>query len=244
MGQQQHVVEFQQLGVHRRLVFEHVQPGAGDLALAQLAHQGVLVDHLAARGVDDIGMRRQQIEPARRQQVEGGRRMRAVHRDDVHAGQHLVEAFPVGRLQLLLDAFVYPLAVVVVDREAKGAGAPGDSLADTAHADDAEPLAPDALAQHPGGRPALELAFAQGLRAFHQAARHGEDQGHGHVGGVFGQHAGGVGDGDAAPSGGGQVDMVDAGAEIGDQAEIRAGMGQDGAIDAVGDGRHLVSFQS
>ena len=67
------------------------------------ARQLVLVDHLAARGVDEIGVRLQQLQPARRQQVIGRRRVRAVDRDDVHARQHLVEAFPVGRLELLLD---------------------------------------------------------------------------------------------------------------------------------------------
>ena len=45
-----------------------------------------------------------QRQPARRQQMECRRRRGAVDRDDVHAGQHLVEAFPIGRLQLVLDA--------------------------------------------------------------------------------------------------------------------------------------------
>src|SRR3546814_9399093 len=57
---------------------------------------------------------------------------------------------------LLLDALVHTLAVVVVDRQAEGLGAAGDSLADAAHADDAEPLAPDPLAEHPGRRPRSE----------------------------------------------------------------------------------------
>ena len=45
-------------------------------------------------------------------------------------------------------------AVVVVDLQAEGAGAARHRLADAAHADDAEPLAPDAVAEHPGRRPA------------------------------------------------------------------------------------------
>ena len=45
-----------------------------------------------------------QLEPARRQQMIGRRRVRAIDRDDVHARQHLVEALPVGRVELLLDA--------------------------------------------------------------------------------------------------------------------------------------------
>ena len=87
-----------QLRVDRRLVLEHVEAGAGDLARLDHAGQRVLVDHLAARGVDDVGLGPQQLEPARREQVIGRRRVRAVDRDDVHAGEHLVEALPVGRL--------------------------------------------------------------------------------------------------------------------------------------------------
>ena len=65
--------------------------------------QRILVDDLAARGVDDIGFRPHQLEPARREQMIGRRRVRAIDRDDVHARQHLVEAFPIGRVELFLD---------------------------------------------------------------------------------------------------------------------------------------------
>ena len=38
--------------------------------------------------------------------------------------------------------------------------------------------------------------------------------------------------------GGGDVDVVDAGAEVGDQLQLLAGRGDDAGVDAVGDGRH------
>ena len=149
--------ELGELRIDRRLVLEHVEAGAGDLAAADQADQRVLVDHFAARGVDDVGLRPDQLEAARRQQVIGRRRVRAIDRDDVHARQHLVEAFPVGRVELLLDLRRDPAAVVIVDLQAEGARAPRHRLADPAHADDAEPLAPDAVAEHPGRRPAGPL---------------------------------------------------------------------------------------
>ena len=74
--------------------------------------------------------------------------------------------------------------------------------------------------------------------AFHQPARHRQDQRHGHVGGVFGQHARRIGDGDAALDGGGDVDIVDAVAEIGDQLELLAGLAEHRGVDPVGDRRH------
>ena len=115
-------------------------------------------------------------------------------------------------------------------------GAPRHRLADTAHADNAQPLAQQAVAQHPVRRPALEPVFFQCRHAFHQPARHRQDKRHGHVGGVFGQNARCVGDGDAFVGGGLDVDIVHAGAEIGDQFQVGTGLGDQGRIDAVGDG--------
>ena len=72
--------------------------------------------------------------------------MRAVDRDDVHARQHLVEAFPVGRLQLVLDLLQHAMPVMIVDRQAERLGAARDRLADAAHSDDSETLTGDAAA--------------------------------------------------------------------------------------------------
>ena len=149
-----------QLRIDRRLVLEDVEPGAGDLAVLKHLDQRILVDDVAARRVDDVGGRLHQRQPARRQQMEGRRRRRAIDRDDVHAGQHLVEAFPIGRLQLVLDGRQHAVAVVIVDRQAEGLGAARHRGADAAHADDAEALAPDAPAEHPGRRPAGPFAVA------------------------------------------------------------------------------------
>ena len=165
--------------------------------------------------------------------------MRAIDRDDVHAREHLVEALPVGGVELFLDLGRHTAAVVIMDLQAEGARSPRDRLADAPHADDAEPLAPDAVAEHPGRRPAGPvLVGGQHGGALHQPPRHRQHQRHGHVGGVFGEHAGRVGDGDAALHGGRDVDIVDAVAEIGDQLELFAGLRQHRGVDPVGDGRH------
>ena len=166
--------------------------------------------------------------------------MRAVDGDDVHARQHLVEAVPIGRLERLLDVRLHAPAVVIVDLEAERLGAARHGLADPPHADDAEPLAVDAMPEHPGGRPALPFIGAgpeQG-GALRQAAWHGKDQRHGHVGGVLGQDAGRVGDEDRAVPRRVEVDIVDAGAELRDQLEVGTRLAQHGPIDAVGHRRH------
>jgi hypothetical protein len=71
-----------------------------------------------------------------------------------------------------------------------------------------------------------------------QAARHSQDQRHGHVCRVIGQHARRVGDGDAALDGALHVDIVHTGAELGDQAELLSRPREEAAVDMVGHGRH------
>ena len=238
-GSETTLPQFQQARIDRGFVFEDVEAGAAEFARLQCADQSVLVDHLAARRVDDIGVGTHQLQAGRIEQVVGRGRMRAIHRDDVDLGQHLVEIFPIGRLKLLLDHRVGRFAIVVVDFEAEGAGAARHRLSDAAHADDAEALAENAPPEHPGRRPAGPLAFmvAQEARAFREAAGHGEDQRHGHVGGVLGQHAGRVRDRDAAAARRLDVDVVDAGAELGDQAKLGTDLRQKLRVDLVGDGR-------
>ena len=61
--------------------------------------------------------------------------------------------------------------------------------------------------------------------ALDEAARHRENQRHGHVGRVLGEDAGRIGDGDGAAERRGDVDIVDAIAEIGDELHLLAGLG-------------------
>ena len=83
----------------------------------------------------------------------GRGRVRAIDRHDIDAGQHLIEAFPVRRLKLLLDFGGDAAAVVIVNLQTERLGAARHRLTDTAHADDAKPLAINAVTEHPGWRP-------------------------------------------------------------------------------------------
>ena len=131
----------------------------------------------------------EQLQSARREQVIGGRRVRAVDRDHIGARQHLVEAFPVGRLELLGDARADRFAVVIVDGQAERARALRQRLADPPHAHDAEALARQPAAHHPGRRPAVELPGLDDVGPLDDPTRGGEDEAHGQVGGVLGQNA-------------------------------------------------------
>ena len=123
-----------------------------------------------------------------------------------------------------------------MDLQAEGAGAARHRLADPPHADDAEPLAPDAVAEHPGRRPAVPLAMLEHLEALGEPPRHRKDECHGHVGSVLCEDTRRVGHDDAVRVRRLDVDVVDAGAEIGDQLELIAGLADHGVVDAIRDG--------
>ena len=162
--------------------------------------------------------------------------VRAVDGDYVHPREHLIEAIPISRLQRIGHGAGDRFSVVIVHLHAERLGALGHGLTDPAHADDAQPLAAQPAPHHPGGRPAGETARLHHVGAFHDPARGGKDQRHGHVGGVFGEHARGVGDNDALGVGGGHIDVIHPCAEIGDQFELGTGGGDDVRVDLVGDG--------
>ncbi len=164
--------------------------------------------------------------------------MRAIDRHNVHARQHLVERFPIGRLKLVLDGRVNPAAVVIVNGQSERLGAARDRLTDAPHADNAEALAGDAAAQHPGWRPAGPIVGGDRVGALDDAPRDGKDQRHRHVGCIIGQHAGRVGDGESALQGRRNVNIVNAVAEIGDQFHLVARLLDQRRVDAVGNSRH------
>ena len=125
-----------------------------------------------------------------------------------------------------------------MDLKPKRLGAPGQGLADPAHADDAQPLSPQFAAAHPGRGPALESVVGDDLSALDDAAADGQDQAHGQVGGVLGQDARCIGDDDPARHGRVDVDMVHARAEVGDHLQLVARAVDQVGVDDVGDGGH------
>ncbi|ENN84449.1 hypothetical protein RHSP_22289 [Rhizobium freirei PRF 81] len=227
--------ELHQLRIDGGFVLEHVEAGAGDLAFAQDLDQRRLIDDIAARRVDDVACRLQQRQAAGGDQMIRRRRRRAVDRNDVDAGEHLVEAVPIGRLQFVLRRRIDPLAIVIMDRKAECLGAAGNGGAYAPHADNADTLAVNASPQHPGRRPSGPFAgiIRQDAGTFRQPSRDGENERHGHVGGIFGQDIGRVGHGDAATSRSFDIDMIGAVGETGNQLHLRPGLIDQLSVDAV-----------
>ena len=123
-------------------------------------------------------------------------------------------------------------AIVVVDLQPECLGAAGDGLADAAHADDAEPLAPDAMAQHPGRAPAGPVLVA-GKHLAPSANRRGTAR----ISAMVMSAVSSV----STPGvlvtvmprsqRGRDVDVVDAVAEIGDQLQLLAGVAEHRPVD-------------
>src|SRR6185437_5163645 len=73
--------ELHQLWIDRRLMLKYVEPGARNVGSLNKPRKRVLVDHLTARRVHDVGLRPQDLETACRKQVISRRWVRAIDRD-------------------------------------------------------------------------------------------------------------------------------------------------------------------
>ena len=116
--------------------------------------------------------------------------------------------------------------------------------ADPPHAQDADPLAGHPHPQQLALADAVAPALPHDAVVFQSAASGGEQQHHGVVGGALVQHAGRVGDGDAARPGRRDVDMVEADATGGADPDAgrQPGDGRGGQRQRVGEQDRL-SFQ-
>jgi hypothetical protein len=92
--------------------------------------------------------------------------------------------------------------------------------------------------QHRGRAPAGPFGAAHQPLALAHAPGRRQHQRHRHVGGVLGEHTRRVGDDDAALARSVEVDVVDAGAERGDQLQLGPGLGEHAAVDLVRHRRH------
>ena len=161
-------------------------------ARERLGERG-LVDHGAARRVDEVGVAAHLAQALGRDQVRRLGRQRAVQRDDVARREQLVEAEE-ARAELGLDRLVGAPPAAVGDLHAERARAARRRGADLAEADDAERLALQARAEHVVHVPAPADLAADHALALAEAPRDHQDQRHRDVGRRVGEHAGRVRD--------------------------------------------------
>lgn len=213
-----------------------VERGTGDHAGAKGVGQRALVHDRAAGGVDEVRRRAHPAQRRRIDEVVGVSVVRAVDGDDVARAQQLVERDPPSaarRLELGGDRS----AAVVHDLHVERPGPAAQRLADGTHADDAQPSALQAGAEHDEHPPLPRLTGPDQALALREAPGDDEDEGHGQVGGGVGQDPGCVADEHTPLGAGGHVDVVEPDCDVGDQLQSRTGT-QEAGIDDVGEERH------
>ena len=200
--------------VLRRLLGEHVERRAGDMTAVERVLQRRFVDQPAARAIDDahalLGLR-QRLAAEDAAGLVGQRR---VQRDEVGAGEQLVQ---LDLVDAKFDrAFGRQERVVGDDLHLQAVRAVGDDRADIAAADQAERLAGELDAHEPV---LLPLAGLRGLVRLRDLAGEREQHRDRMFGGGDRIAERRVHDDDAARRGGGHVDRVDADAGAADDLQ-------------------------
>ena len=160
-----------------------------------------------------------------------------MQREDICLRDNLIKAFDIGGAEHPLHRFRQAFAIVIGDFQAEGAGTVCDGLTDPPHSDNTERLSTQLSAQKSRRGPAAPFAAANKLDAFAYPARHADDPRHGKIGSVVGEDTWRVGHHDFPCGGSLEIDMLGPGAEIGDQAQVLAGLGQHFLVDPIGNCR-------
>lgn len=235
MRGQHDVVQGEQLRAHRRLAFEHIQPGRGQATLGQGIGERQLIHDAATGDVDQGGGRlhlrqRGGIDDVMRGGVVRQHQDKVIHLRQQGAQVHVL------RTDLGLGGLGQPRAVVVQHAHAEAVrAAAGDALADAAHAEDAQRAAVDIRTEHGLERPLAPLAIAQPALGFGDAARGGHQQREPEVGRGLGQHVRGVAGQDAGGAERVDIQVVVAHTDVGDRAQSRR-VGDLGRADAFVEG--------
>ena len=201
------------VGGDRGLHLEHVDTGAGDLAVFQGGGQGGGVHHRAPGGVDEQGGGLHQLQLLLTDQADGGGRLRHMEGDNVALGQQLLQGVHKG------DALhIFLGAAPGQHLTAEGVGDPGHPQADGAGAHDAEGLALQLKAHQAGLGAPLAAGGVAGENVPGQGHGEAEDQVSYRHSGV----AGAVADGDAVLVAVVHVHMVGAGEGHADHLQVGA----------------------
>ena len=211
----------------RGFLFHHVGPVAGEAAGIEGFQDGGGVGEFAAAGVHDVGAFGHQREALAVDEVMGVGVELGVRADDVDRGEERLDGIVADHPVLGRDVF-RPVVAEAVDLHVEAVGAAGHFLADAAHADQADALAPQLVAGD-----AEPLALAGRVDCFDQVLLHGEQQAEGVLGDGGVVDAGGEEDGNAELLGGRDVDLVEADAVFRDHPEAGQAFFDDRAGDRV-----------
>ena len=232
MRREHHVFQFEEAGIEPGLVLEHVEPGGADGAVLKRRDERGIVDHAAARGIDEDRARFHFLQFRRADVIMRRRRIRHLQHDEIGLREQFVLA-RVLRVEPFLDVARQPVAVVVEHAHLETGRAPHDLLPDAPHADHAERGVMHVDAEHLLQVPAAPLPLAHVGFGLGKAARRREYQRPGEIRRAVVEHARRVGRHDAARAARRNVDVVVAYRDVGDDLQPRRHR-QHGAVYAVG----------
>ena len=226
-----HIGQLQQLRRRVGLALEHVEGGVAEAALGQCLDEGGLVDHAAARDIDERAVRAERVDHGGRDEVARFRPALTRDHEIVAAPRQLdgIGDVVVGRIGLA--------AGPAIDHAHAQRGATiGDGAADAAEPEHPHGLAADAA-------PERDRALARPGALAHVAigeqhlARGREHQADGEVGHFVRQNTWGIGDHDIALARGGEIDRIGSDPEDGDHFELWQRCDQRAVGAAIGLGR-------
>ena len=198
--------------------FGHVEGGCVEPAALQGCQQRVVIDDAPARGVYQHGrlLHQAQLAPADHTPRLIGQRHVQGHK--IRLLEQLVE-LDVAHVEIGFGLGVAP-TVVVQDGHVEGKGAARYLVADAAQPDDSEDLVVNLLPQHEARIVGHKIRAARKAVALDQVAGTGQEEGEGHIGRRAVEDVGRVAYGDAALLGRLQVNVINAHAEVADDAEF------------------------
>ena len=215
MRQQHDLAHLDQRRRDFRLPRENVEPGGQYRAIFEGADQRRLIDHGAARDVDQHAIRSQ-----RRQDlgIDDVARRRAARQDDDQRVDRFGKGAQLGKVRIVDIRLL--AARVIGDRRVEAAETFGDHLADPAQADDADTPAAQRGGKREGPAFGPEPAAHEPV-GLGQASDGGNQQPDREIPHLVIQHIGRIGHDDAAGDCRLEVDRVIADAEIGDDLQFR-----------------------
>ena len=161
----------------------------------------------------------------------------AVKGDNVRPAQHFVQILNVSRAEHALYRAGQRFTIVVVDLQPESAGPMCDSLPYPAHSDDAEYFPAKLASQQSGRCPAGPFLLPDQRSPLADTSRHSDNHRHSQIGRIVGKNAGSVGDHNPALRRSGQIDMIRAGTETGNQLQPVTGRFDQGSVDCVSNRR-------
>ncbi len=221
MRRKDHVQPFQP-GMDKWFLFKNVQPRPGNFLRFQGMYQCRFIHDGPARGIDQECRRLHAKQFGRVKHLPGFAIERHVQGDKIGFSKQRVQ-IAIFRVQLLLDVFGRAGPAVVSHFHCKSGRAPRNSSTDAAESNDSQRLAPDIGSAKLIEIPTLPASGAHVLVGFHQPAGHGHHESPGKIRGGFIQHAGSVGNRDAAFGASRNINVVVADGNVRHDAKLRRG---------------------